>query len=81
MLVLALSRRDLRPGEAELEWHLDYVARMEVRSELPDLHLILKAKMASCFYFIRMHVSSMKRVGGLGEVLVIKQLLYLSMTD
>ena len=54
---------------------------MEVRSELPDLHLILKAKMASCFYFIRMWVGSMKRVGGLREILVIEQLLYLGMAD
>ena len=81
MLVLALGRRDLRPGEAELKWHLNYVARMEVRSKFPDLHLILKAKMASCFYFIRMQVSSMERVGGLSEILVIKQLLYLGMSD
>jgi len=54
LLVLALSCRDLRPGKAELEWHLNYVARVEVRSEFPDLHLIVKAKMASCFYSIRM---------------------------
>ena len=54
---------------------------MEVRSKFPDLHLILKAKMASCFYFIRMQVSSMERVGGLSEILVIKQLLYLGMSD
>jgi hypothetical protein len=54
---------------------------MEVRSEFPDLHLILKAKMASCFCFIRMQVSSMERVGGLSEILVIKQLLYLGMSD